>query len=333
MKFDDFTAGFADALAGIPEIHLKPVESFLHAYFEILVKKGFDLPSYQKILSTFFETVGRQIENPYPFSPHHLALRTPVDYYTLGQEFFRPLVQFEKSTLSGRAHLHTIDRLVESGENVILLANHQIEADPQMISLMIEKVTPRLAPNLTFVAGERVVTDPLAVPLSLGRNLFCIYSKKYFEYASKEKKALMISHNQHVIHEIGKNLHEGGLCLYIASSGGRDRKNTHGKIPIAPFDPDSIALMELLAKKAKKPTHLFGLALYTYEILPPPQSLQVELGEQRTTSEAPIHIGFSPEIDLSKVPAEGCTKEELRSRKRDCVYEIVANIYNGFFIE
>ena len=42
-----------------------------------------------------------------------------------------------------------------------------------------------------FVAGDRVQTDAIAVPFSMGRDLLCIYSKRHMnnppELASKKK--------------------------------------------------------------------------------------------------------------------------------------------------
>ncbi|KAK1274172.1 hypothetical protein QJS04_geneDACA012173 [Acorus gramineus] len=45
----------------------------------------------------------------------------------------------------------------------------------------------------TYVAGDRVVTDPLCKPFSMGRNLLCVYSKKHMgddpELVEKKRKA------------------------------------------------------------------------------------------------------------------------------------------------
>lgn len=49
----------------------------------------------------------------------------------------------------------------------------QTEADPQVISLLMEREGyGELASQLINVAGHRVTTDPLAIPFSMGRNLF-----------------------------------------------------------------------------------------------------------------------------------------------------------------
>ena len=63
-------------------------------------------------------------------------------------------------------HLNRVTHIAEQlakGDNVILLANHQTELDPQAISLLLEKTHPRIAEEMIFVAGHRVVSDPLAI--------------------------------------------------------------------------------------------------------------------------------------------------------------------------
>ena len=74
----------------------------------------------------------------------------------------------DKSTVLGVEHLQSINASLEKGHNAIFLANHQTEADPQAISILLEKISPEYAEKLIFVAGERVITDPLAVPLAWG---------------------------------------------------------------------------------------------------------------------------------------------------------------------
>lgn len=64
-----------------------------------------------------------------------------------------------------------------AGHNVVLLANHQSEADPAVVSLLLESAFPRIATDIAYVAGDRVVSDPICIPFSLGRNLFCVHSK------------------------------------------------------------------------------------------------------------------------------------------------------------
>ena len=44
-----------------------------------------------------------------------------------------------------------------------------------MWALLLEAVQPGLATDVVYVAGDRVVTDPLCKPFSMGRNLFCVH--------------------------------------------------------------------------------------------------------------------------------------------------------------
>ena len=48
-------------------------------------------------------------------------------------------------------------------------------------------------------------------------------------------------------------LNEGGCCIYVAPSGGRDRPNAMGEIEVAPFDAQSVELFWLLGKQASAP--------------------------------------------------------------------------------
>jgi hypothetical protein len=50
---------------------------------------------------------------------------------------------------------------------------------------------PNLATDVIYVAGDRVVTDPLCKPFSMGRNLFCVHSKKHMDDEPELKAAKM----------------------------------------------------------------------------------------------------------------------------------------------
>ena len=45
-------------------------------------------------------------------------------------------------------------------------------------ALLLEGTHAGLATDVIYVAGDRVVTDPLCKPFSMGRNMFCVHSKK-----------------------------------------------------------------------------------------------------------------------------------------------------------
>lgn len=278
--------------------------------------------------ATFLSCVQKELKEPSLFSAYHKAVSTPTDYYRLGLEFIRPLIDFAHSMVLGKKSLAAIELALENKENVILLANHQTEVDPQIISLLIEKEFPLLAKEMIFVAGHRVTTDPLAVPLSLGRNLICIHSKRHID-TPPEKKSEKLTHNQKAMRALEELLHEGGKCIYIAPSGGRDRVDTAGVLQVARFDPQSVELFYLLSQKSRHPTHFYTLALETYPILPPPDEVRKEIGEQRITRYSPAHLLFGERIDMQHVG--NChllsDKKERRVVRTEAIWQQVVSDY------
>lgn len=281
--------------------------------------------------ATFVHAVARQFKLPFHFAPFHKAIRAPVDYYQLGLDFIRPLIDFAHSEVSSTESLQDISASIARKENVVLLANHQTEIDPQIISLLLEKEYPDLAVEMIFMAGHRVVTDPLAVPLSLGRNLLCIYSKRHIDHPP-EKKGEKLLHNQRALKVLEELLNEGGKCIYIAPSGGRDRADEKGIMQVAPFDSHAVEMFYLISQKAKRPTHFHGLALRTYPLLPPPNHVLVEIGEQRRTSFAPASLSFSDKIDMEHIA--NChliaDKKVKRRVRAEAIWQQIATDYSKF---
>ena len=74
-------------------------------------------------------------------------------------------------------------------------------------ALLLERTHPKLATDVIYVAGDRVVTDPLCKPFSMGRNLFCVHSKKRMD-DQPELKADKQRTNRRTIVEMGKALRE-----------------------------------------------------------------------------------------------------------------------------
>lgn len=300
---------------------------FYISYNIALQKNGHAIEKYDLILQKFLDEVVQQLKKPFSFDLFHISIRSPVDYYQLGLDMLRPLIRFENSTVSGLEHLNTICSQLEQKENVIFFANHQTEPDPQAISLLLENSYPKLAENMIFVAGHRVVSDPLAVPMSLGRNLLCIFSKRYIEYPPEQKPEKQL-HNQRTMKRMSQLLAEGGKCIYVAPSGGRDRPGPSGKIEVAPFDPQSIEMFWLMAQQSGQPTHFYPLTLSTYDLLPPPNSITKEIGEGRQTQCTPIHIAFGAEIDMVRYPgAEVKDKRLKRKQRAEYIWSLVKNQY------
>ena len=170
--------------------------------------------------------------------------------------------------------------------------------------------------------------DPLAVPVSLGCNLLCIYSKKRIDIPP-ELKAEKQLHNQRTMKQMSDILSKGGIAIYMAPSGGRDRPNAEGQLEVAKFDPQSLEMFWLMAQKSGKPTHFYPLALFTYYLLPPPQSVDPELGETRQTSCSPAHLSFGKEIDMEHFPGSDHTDKKARRQLRaEYIWEMVKKDYD-----
>ncbi|MEX0962132.1 MAG: 1-acyl-sn-glycerol-3-phosphate acyltransferase [Simkaniaceae bacterium] len=299
----------------------------LKAFTSSFYEAAKDKKAAKSILEDFVSYVKIQIEKPFEFPPHHFKITKPIDYFAFGNNFIRTLVDLKHSSVKGIKYFDEIERKLKQKENVIFFANHQIEADPQAISILLENSHPILSQELTFVAGERVLTDPLAVPFSLGRNLLCIYSKKYMDSPPEDKLRKQL-HNKKTMELMSQALTEGGLSIYVAPSGGRDRPNIDGVVEVAPFDPQSIEMFYLMAKRAKRPTHFYPLALSTYAILPPPDTLQIELGERRQTKSHAIHICCGPKIDMEALGnGDGSDRQSKRKKRALSIWNQVNQDY------
>ncbi len=308
----------------------KLLEPFLSTVDKAAKKKNIPHEVTFAAMEQYCLLIAHQVRAPCAFECHHKAIRGPVDYLKVGVAMFSPLVDFPNSELRGIENVRKIEDYINAGENVILFANHQIEADPLMIHFLLENEFPSLAEKMIFVAGERVLTDPLAVPFSLGFNLFSVYSKKYFD-SHPARVTEMKEHNHKTILTISQQLDAGGNCLYIAPSGGRDRRSAEsGLVEMAKFDPQSTELMYLIGKRAKKLTHFFPLAMSTHDILPPPESLQIDLGEERISREAPIYLHFGQEIDMEHYPIPTDAPPSKKEARGNYIWNLVDDMYKRF---
>lgn len=317
----------------LPEQIGNILEKFYRTYVEAVTANGHAIEEYLPTFNLFLDLVIKDLKDPYKFEPFHPRLLKPTDYYHFGLDLIRPLVIFEASKI---AHLERVDRMVRQlaqGDNVILLANHQTEPDPQAISLLLENTHPQFAEEMIFIAGQRVINDPLAVPFSLGRNLICIHSKKHIENPPEEKME-KLQHNRRTMKRLSELLAEGGKCIYVAPSGGRDRPDAGGYVDVAPFDPQSIEMFLLLSQHAGVPTHFYPLALYTYPLLPPPNSVEKELGERRQAQCTPIHMAFGEEVDMENFPGgDSLPKKEKRQARATYIWEQVRREYQSLIQE
>lgn len=297
------------------------------SYITAIQESGGELKKGEMLFQQLVKLTEKQLESPYHFSLYHQRVSQPFDYWNFGVEFFRPLVNFEDSSIQGIENVANMIKQLEKGENVILFANHQTEPDPQLIYLLLEPFYPKFAKEIIFVAGHRIRNDPLAVPLSLGCNLLCIFSKRHIDHPPEEKTKKM-SHNQRTLKKMSELLDEGGKCIYVAPSGGRDRPNEKGIIKIAPFDSQSIEMFWLITQQAKRPTHFYPLALSTYSLQPPPAQIHKEIGEAREVHYKPVGLSFGKEIDMQTIVSDTqLSKKEIRQQRAILIWNLISDQY------
>jgi glycerol-3-phosphate O-acyltransferase len=277
----------------------------------------------EQILDLYLDFVKKESAQPFEFEHFHKQVEP---YRSFGLDYFRNVIDFDQSKVLGTENLDRIASQLEKGENVFLLANHQTEGDPQLIQLLIESTHPKVAEKMIFVAGHRVTTDPIAKPFSMGCNLLCIYSKKHIEHPPEERSN-KLSHNQSTMKEMRYLLQEGGACIYIAPSGGRDRPIDDRYQP-APFDPPSLEMTLLQGRRVSTPTHYYPFTLLTHTLLPPPATVQRELGETRQVHHSPSFLFFGEEVDLGALPGEEISdKAERRKLRADFIWQKVYDDY------
>lgn len=312
---------FEEFSARLPADIRSKMEPFVQSYFTIGQSQGFTEPYLAGQLVAYMQLVQSHLQHPFVFAPRHYAIRQPHDLQRLGVEFFRPLVDLGKSCLQGP--WDEIREKLAQGNNVILLANHQTEADPALIHLLLEANYADLAERMAFVAGERVIKDPVAVPLSMGRDLICVHSRRYIDHDPK-LRAEKLLHNQRAIALLRADLKAGGFLLYVAPSGGRDRPNHQGIPKVAEFDPDVVELMRLLGQRGQ-PTHHYPLALATYCIFPPPDDIQHDLGEIRRTQGGALGVSLGDQVQWELLSPN---RQERAAAVHQAVADMALQLYD-----
>ena len=122
---------------------------------------GFTEEVASQVQATILENVLLQLVQPFDFQPYHHAVLEPYSYFDFGQWYTGPLFDFHNSLVGHNQRLDRVESLLAAGHNVILLANHQTEVDPAVWSHLLAKSHPKLAQDVIYVAGDRVVTDAI----------------------------------------------------------------------------------------------------------------------------------------------------------------------------
>lgn len=311
----------------LPQKVVLLLEGFFVTFKSAIESQKKEMEIYMPLFFDYLDLIRKQVQTPYLFPSYHQKVLSPYNYHEFGINFIKPLVYEDQSYLLGEEHLAEIENHIKDGHNVVFLANHQIEPDPQAIFILLEPKWKSLIDPLIFVAGERVVIDPIAVPFSLGCNLLCIYSKRYIDTPADKKEEKQL-HNAKTMKVMKSLLDEGSHLIYVAPSGGRDRIDSNGVLLPAIFDPQSIEMFYLMAKHSKKPTFFYPLALSTYSILPPPETIQKELGEVRNAKASAIKMSVGKVIDFDNdVHHTSEDKNMKRVARSDHAYNLVCKEY------
>ena len=252
---------------------------------------------------------GQIVGTPYEFPSHHICIREPFDYYQMANAYIGSLVEFDRSILRYPERWTAIQQALDAGENVVLMGNHQSEGDAAFIPLLTETTHPGLGESITYVAGDRVVTDLLCKPFSMGKNLLCVHSKKHMDDDPALKPAKM-KQNLNTVKAMQRLLKKGGICIWIAPAGGRDRRGPDGSITPDTFDPAAIEMLRKLGtKKGAAKTHYYPLAMATYDIMPPPVAKEKSIGEERIVNFTGAGLSLGEELDVD--PATASWAQEL----------------------
>ncbi|KAK9120503.1 hypothetical protein Syun_018120 [Stephania yunnanensis] len=279
-------------------------------------------------MSVVFDRIILDIEDPFTFSPHHKGIREPFDYYRFGQNYIQPLIDFRRSFVGNVSLFHEMEDKLREGHNVILISNHQSEADPAVIASLLESTNPYIAENITYVAGDRVITDPLSKPFSMGRNLICVYSKKHLNDIPEEAEMKRRS-NTRSLKEMAMLLRGGSQIIWIAPSGGRDRPDhLTGEWFPENFDASAVDNMRRLSDHSGVPGHVYPLALLCYDIMPPPAKVEKEIGEQRVMSFHGVGLSVASEIKISDVAAGIANPDEAKEAFSLALYHSVIQQYH-----
>lgn len=126
---------------------------------------------------------------------------------------------------------------------------------------------------------------------------------------------------------------EGGKVLWVAPSGGRDRRRDDGTLEPDRFDPSTVEMVRKIVNKPGIPrTRVHPFAMFTHDILPPPPSTQKDLGERRVVNMSKVGLSPAEEVDISDNGpwASGVDLEDLEAREKalsDHIYEFACVEY------
>lgn len=327
-KFSATIMGLAEA-GKVPAALAKESVEFQQSYKAALMKSP-RAPDADKeaseVMAAITERVLVQFKDPYTFPSKHMKIQQPFDYYAMLQRFSGNLINFDASYVGHAERILDMKQAIARGENVLLLANHQSEADPGVWAWMTNELAPSLASDIFYVAGDRVVLDSLAKPFSMGRNLICVHSKRHQEDDPALKAAKMAT-NQKSVRELRALFKEGGAIVWVAPSGGRDRKDASGEYAPAAFDAAAVVLLRRMMDASDKPGHAYPMAMASAEICPPPARVEKALGEQREVNFHGVGISIGEELNTKEMVDGIEGKNEQNEAYTAKVFDKVKDLY------
>ncbi|KAL0716361.1 hypothetical protein Bca4012_065683 [Brassica carinata] len=263
-------------------------------------------------MSLAFDRMLLGVEHPYTFNPYHKAIREPFDYFHFVHTYIRPLIDFKNSYVGNVSIFSELEDKIRQGHNIVLISNHQSEADPAVISLLLEAQCPYIGENIVSLRAL---------------NLICVYSKNHMnddpELVDMKRKA-----NTRSLKEMATLLRSGSQLIWIAPSGGRDRPNSStGEWFPAPFDPSSVDNMRRLVEHSGVPGHIYPMSLLCYDIMPPPPKVEKEIGERRLVGFHGTGLSVAPEISFSDVTENCNSPNEAKEAYSEALYKSVNEQY------
>ncbi|KAG5524275.1 hypothetical protein RHGRI_031071 [Rhododendron griersonianum] len=329
-----------EAEAGrLPSNVAQGMEELYRNYRNAVFESG--IPNANEIvlsnMTVVLDRVFKDVEDPFDFSPYHRAIREPFDYYMFVKRYIRPLIDFRSSYVGNISVFREMEEKLQQGHNIVLISNHQSEADPAVIELLLETRHPHIAENMVTVSFIQTGA----------KNLLCVYSKKHMndvpELAEMKRKANTRSLKEMALLLRLKKFYTldtrgGSQIIWIAPSGGRDRPDPITKecnVPSilikefqAPFDAAAVDNMRRLTEHAGVPGHIYPLAILCYDIMPPPPQVEKEIGESRVISFHGTGVSVAPAISFHEIDAACGDPEESKMAYTKALYDSIVEQYN-----
>ena len=127
---------------------------------------------------------------------------------------------------------------------------------------------PNPNPNASPNPNAKPNANPNANPnpnRNRNPNQLCIYSKRHLNNPPEQRGAKQ-KHNRMVMKKMLGLFKEGGKCVWVAPSGGRDRPDENGEYRVAPFDAKSVEMFRLMSEKAGRKSHFYPLSMVTADV-------------------------------------------------------------------